>query len=265
MKKLLVATTALVTFAAAGVAGAADMHVKAPLKAPPPPILSWTGCYIGGNVGGKWARATDTWAASPAGFAGPAFISATGSNTMDGSGIIGGGTLGCNYQTSNVVFGLEGDFDWTSVTGSTDLTTANLGATQIYHSDFAESWLATVRGRLGVTFNSWLVYATGGLAIANISYTDAVFFAASRSTDFGAASSARTGWTVGGGLETMFSGGWSFKAEYLFVDILGPDFTQVNALFPLATIGTTHELKENIVRAGLNYRLNWGGPVTTRY
>jgi hypothetical protein len=60
---------------------------------PPPPVFSWTGFYIGGNLGGAWARGT----VSDSLFG----LSAS----SDRSGFIGGGQLGVNYQFSNIVLG----------------------------------------------------------------------------------------------------------------------------------------------------------------
>jgi hypothetical protein len=48
----------------------------------------------------------------------------------------------------------------------------------------------------------------------------------------------------------------------LYVDVRGADYTQVNSVFPNSTIGTTHELRENVVRVGVNYKFNWGGALT---
>src|SRR5947209_581470 len=79
---------------------AADMPVKAPLKAPPPVVLSWTGCYLGGNFGGGWAdkHYTDPLALPPA--------FDLGSHTAEG--MVGGGQVGCDYQTGPWVFGAQG-------------------------------------------------------------------------------------------------------------------------------------------------------------
>ena len=89
-------------------AGAADMRVKAPLAPPPPPPFSWNGFYIGGEIGGAWANGTVT-------------DSLFGlSVSTSHNGWLGGGVVGYNYQTSNIVFGVEGDFDWTSMNATGD-------------------------------------------------------------------------------------------------------------------------------------------------
>ena len=105
MKKLLLVSTAL-TVLLGGSALAADLRRPAPAYTPPPPpppVFSWTGFYIGGNLGGAWAR-------------GSVNDSLFGlSADLNRSGFIGGGQLGVNYQFSNIVLGAEWDFDWTSL------------------------------------------------------------------------------------------------------------------------------------------------------
>jgi outer membrane immunogenic protein len=260
MKKLLLASVTLIVVSAPVLA--ADMPVK--YKAPPPvAIFSWTGCYIGVNAGGKWGRFDDNWAAS-SNFSGPEFISASGTHTSDGSGFIGGGQIGCNYQTGVLVWGIEGDFNGTSFKGSRDLATANLGFAQIYHSDYSERWLSTVRGRIGFAADRWMAYVTGGLAVASIESNDSVFFASSGSTFSGSSSEVTTGYAVGGGIEGAIWDSWSVKAEYLYVNIKSPDVNLTSPAFPAFVISTTHRVKENIFRVGLNYRFGYT-PVVAKY
>jgi outer membrane immunogenic protein len=109
MKKLLVASAAFAVLFT-GSAWAAD--VVPPLtpygvwRAAPRPVLvpffTWTGCYVGGNVGGLWDK--NDWNDS--------VLGDFGSNTA--SGAVGGLQGGCNYQVGGWVFGLQGDYDWTN-------------------------------------------------------------------------------------------------------------------------------------------------------
>ena len=117
--------------------------------------------------------------------------------------------------------------------------------------------------RAGWAVNQWLLYVTGGVAFADLAYSDRVFFAASGATVAGSASDTRAGWTVGVGLEWMFAPQWSVKGEYLYVDIQGPGYTQTTPALALSTINTSHGLRENIVRVGINYHFN--GPVVAKY
>jgi outer membrane immunogenic protein len=59
MLKVSRAITSLLTLLLTSLtAGAADMRLKAPPAAPPPPPFSWSGFYIGGDLGGVWANGT---------------------------------------------------------------------------------------------------------------------------------------------------------------------------------------------------------------
>ena len=81
------------------------------------PLYNWTGCYLGGNVGGGWTR-VDTMRV----LQDPAIPAAANYGREDDSGFIGGGQAGCDFQTGNVVFGVQGTFDFGSIKGSHALT-----------------------------------------------------------------------------------------------------------------------------------------------
>ena len=102
MKKLFLATTALVVLAATS-AGAADMYARPAYTPPPPPlpVYSWTGLYFGGNVGYSWGQAKSDRTGSLVGLG----VNVTESQEIDG--VIGGVQTGYNYQFGTWVFGLE--------------------------------------------------------------------------------------------------------------------------------------------------------------
>lgn len=178
------------------------------------PIFSWTGFYVGANVGYGFGKSD--WA-FPAASTSP-------------KGILAGGQLGYNYQIGSFVFGLEGDYDYSGMKGDT----ACLGGT----CSTKNSWLATGRGRIGYAFDRFLPYITGGVAFGNIK---------AEHTILGNASSNRTGYALGGGLEYAFLGAWSLRAEYLYVDLGSFDPGP-------APIVNSVNFKANVVRAGINYR-----------
>src|ERR1700733_4180217 len=177
MKNFYVAV-ALATFAVAP-AFAADM----PVKAPPKPVAtgySWAGWYIGLNAGGIWGSSTD--AVDPSG----CFVAAVApcgapptnnplrsdTGSLNRAGFIGGAQAGVNWQTDKWVYGLETDFQGTSL-NSTDAVNRPVAAPLV--GNFIHSvnekldWLGTFRGRLGVTVSpTWLLYATGGLAYGHV-------------------------------------------------------------------------------------------------
>ncbi len=220
MRRVLVAS-GLALSAWAGAASAADLPRR---PAPPPaykaPIYTaynWTGFYLGINGGGGFGHsAWDT----------------TGG--FDLSGGLVGGTAGFNWQTGQWVFGLEGDADWSNIKGSTRVA-CPLGC------QTANSWLATVRGRVGYAFDRFLPYITGGLAVGDIRAT---------TPGFAGNTNTNAGWTVGGGLEFAIVGNWTAKAEYLYVD-LGKNNCGLNCG---AAVNDNVSFTSHIVRGGLNYR-----------
>jgi outer membrane immunogenic protein len=252
MRKTLV-LVATVAFMATPVF-AAELPVKAP-PPPPPPTCVWCGWYIGANVGGSWGSARSSFDAP--GF--PDFFS----DSTHPDGVIGGGQLGYNWQTGNVVFGIETDIQGSGQRGSDTLLAipTALGAITLTQDD-KQTWFGTTRGRLGFAPSdaNWLLYGTGGVAYGDVNS------AFTLTTPLGTASvsnsSTRIGWTAGAGLEYMFMPSWSFKVEYLYVDF-------GNADFGLPFTITQHvRFDDNVARIGIDYHFGGGssgGPLETRY
>jgi outer membrane immunogenic protein len=247
MKKLLLGTVAGVALLAGGSANAADLPVKA-YKAPPivapPPVLSWTGCYIGGNVGeGKGFERFHDNTSFNTGFGHTTFFGGTaafvGSRsdiTNSFSGIVGGGQIGCNYQFySSWVVGIEGMWDGTNMRGSNvvegPLVPFDLGNGTFVPLDTHAlvntkvDWLASITGRIGYTWNQMMVYGKGGVAWARFKHdveTDTVlapFDDGFLRVPFGLGpqfeqTDTRTGWTAGFGLEWHFAPNVTAFVEY---------------------------------------------------
>lgn len=219
-RKILAAFAGLLALAMASPSSAADMPRKAPAYYVAP--FSWSGFYVGINGGYGWGTAD--WS------------SAVTTGSPKPKGALAGGTIGYNLQTGVWVWGLEADLDYSWMKGSATGT----GACAAPGCETRNTYLATGRGRLGYAFDRWLPYITGGAAYGGIKMMPANGLSETKS---------RFGWTVGAGLEYAMLGAWSVKAEYLYVD-LG------TATCSAATCGidTDVKFKENIVRAGLNYR-----------
>src|SRR5919201_4921536 len=153
-KKLMRAGIALVAFGLAGHVNAADLGIRQPYRAPPvvPPIIplyNWTGCHIGGHVGGGWGEKIVSAPALAPG------ISVAG----DTNGFLGGGQLGCDYQfASNLVIGLEGDGSAADITGEINATVLGISGTAHARTD----WIASATARLGFAWDRWLIYVKGG-------------------------------------------------------------------------------------------------------
>jgi outer membrane immunogenic protein len=148
--------SAALSFGLAQIASAADLRVKAPPRAPVVAAPTWTGCYIGANVGGGFAR---TSIDDPDGFF------AAESHFGGGFAVLGG-QLGCNYQWRAVVVGIEGDYDWANFKKD-DLLRAFDAPSPVNVEIKA---IASVRGRLGLAFDNALIYVTAGPAWGKTSF-----------------------------------------------------------------------------------------------
>src|SRR5262245_23920247 len=227
-----------------GTALAADFRPPPP-PAPIAPLPTWTGFYLGLNAGGGVANSEVDFSITGL----PPF--ATIDNSLTGA--IAGAQAGYNWQTGSFVLGAEADFQWSGLKGS--LTTPcppgfcgppPLAAT--YAQELP--WFGTARGRVGYATPTWLIYATGGFAYAQLE-TDAAATAGGLTAAF-SSKETRTGWTAGAGIEVAFAPQWSAKLEYLHLDFGDRSFNWV--LPPLPPITDTASVSMNVVRGGVNYR-----------
>jgi outer membrane immunogenic protein len=260
-KQSLFAATAALAFAGSS-ALAADLPTKAPVYKAPLGYFSWSGCYIGGNVGAALARGRFTTTFD----SGTHLGSPTNLNRVDAAGtgsdrdtsIIGGGQVGCNVQTGAFVVGAEGDFSALStrpsITGTGVLTTSDpFSITNSVKND----WLATVRGRAGFAVDRSLFYVTGGAAFSRLHYAQVYTDTLAGPTTGGFnVSHGQTGWTIGGGWEYAFTNSWSIKAEYLHVRFSNLSATGLITAAGSGNTNVTHgTVREDIdiARLGLNY------------
>jgi outer membrane immunogenic protein len=289
--------TAIALIAAGLGIGIGQAATAADLPAAPAPVYrapvvarayDWSGIYIGINGGGAWSRSnlSTSTVFDPAGYfveASVSAVNAAGAQTIDATSFLGGAQVGYNVQSGRFVAGLEFDFDYFRLRGSSTTTgvypcCAPAGFT--ISSSVRADWLATLRGRAGVAAANWLFYATGGLAVANVkgnfAFTDncgdvVVCNGPGGPNAFEAASvsKVRFGYAVGGGAEAGLWGSWSLKAEYLYVafrseSVTGRITTPAIAPFAINNPFThTADLKAHVARLGLNYR--FGGPMVASY
>jgi outer membrane immunogenic protein len=232
MKKLV---TAIAIVASIGTpAFAADMAVKAPPPLPPAPVINWTGFYVGGNVGGVVENASGTSDFLDVASGVPATeVSNPQSDSFSKGAFLGGGQIGYNWQfTPSWVVGVEGDWDWTdpkySFCRQTDVSSVACSDNGFgFETVGGETeWLATLRGRLGVTWGNWLFYGTGGAAWGdvktNLSLDCLVGGCGSSKVPLFASSSTSTtkgGWVAGLGAEWLVAPNWTFRAEWLHIDL----------------------------------------------
>ncbi len=254
--KLAFLLTVALSLGAAQVASAADMPVKAPAyKAPvAAPVYDWTGLYIGGHAG--YGLAIDKHTAVTAN---PDFPAGFAFNTANIEGAIWGGQIGFNYQISRWVFGIEGEYSRTNITGDTTTFSPVVAGVRTVTNSKVD-WIATVTGRVGYTWNNWLGYVKGGAAwIQATGGSDLSDATGTIITGHPVGTQRRDGWTVGAGLEYGFLNNWSAKIEYDYLDFGTAAQTKTDKVFGLVET-RNHNDTAHLVKLGLNYRFNFGSP-----
>jgi outer membrane immunogenic protein len=245
MRKIPSFVAAGLALALAQAASAADLPRKAPPAPPPPPPLTWTGCYIGVNVGAAWGRfELDTLGG--------------GEFHRTNVGFAGGGQIGCDYQFagSGLVLGFRNMFDGT--TNHRDATVSFVtptGAIGTATADLHNRWFDALTGRIGYSWASpWLVYFQGGAVWSRVeaditATVPAGVFAASFSD-------TKTGWTIGLGGEYRWTPNWSVFLEGNYYDFGNHDHFVVTPVALGCAAGCTFSThtKAATVLAGVNYR-----------
>ena len=281
MKNKIALAAAAASILFTGAASAADLAARPYTKAPPmvAPVWSWTGCYIGGNVGydrGDVRSSSVPNAAYIAGAAGGAAEAATqvatSPVTNHPDGVTVGGGVGCNYQTGMFVIGGEADINYSDLRFGQirgPFPPAPGAVPYTWEEQFRSQWFVTARARAGLVIAERnLLYVTGGAAFAEFNGIKALDFPGFVGFRYqGNFDDTRVGWVVGAGWEYAFSNNWSAKVEYLHMDFGNLSaFSQRNIAAPPAAGWThTYNLREDVVRVGLNYRFGGMGPVVAKY
>ena len=212
MKSLFTAgVSTLALIAGLASAQAADIQQRQAITKAPvmvAPVFTWTGPYVGINGGYGWGDG----------------------GRFDVDGGLLGVTAGYNWQVNQFVWGIEGDINWSDISGS-----GRCGGGTACSVD--NNWLGTLRGRLGWAAGQFMPYVTGGLAFGDIE---------ARRTGFGRNESTEVGYALGAGVEAALWGPVSAKIEYLFVDLGRGDMPGPG--------NARADFQTSIVRAGLNYR-----------
>jgi len=255
------ALTLVTTILVGGSAAAADMTKPGmPTKAPVAPAYQWTGCYVGLNGGGGAIGTNFQTTVNPGtylGTADAAEVSNDGTGSHDNSNFIGGGQIGCNWQSGTVVAGLEGDFDYfpgnSSFANNTD-TLPTLGIPFVIGQQLTTNYLATVRPRIGIAADRNFAYVTGGVAFTKASYTES-YADSNGAIGIATASSFLTGWTAGAGWEYALTDHWVVRVEYLFAAF--PSTSAVGSIALGDAINSLHGsggLVMQVARAAVNFK-----------
>ena len=243
---------------------AADLPHRAP--APAPAFTSaptWAGSYLGVDVGGGWTKNSGSWIGNAA----PAVIgSLIGTAPQNASGIVGGLYGGHNWQSNNIVFGIEADIEASSLSKTSNVTSldvalAPLGPIAAVSERSRLPWQGSLRGRIGYSFGSALLYATGGLAVASVE---------TRVTNTGRPSpdsfrKTVSGWTLGAGVEYAIDTKWSARAEYRYSDFARFNNSLNASVFIPNSVIVNQHVTESVVRVGLTYKFGGPSAVVAKY
>ena len=235
---------------ASSVAFAADLPaaVPPPVYKAPPVVYSWSGLYVGGNIGAAWN-----------GLSGSSFSDTLGSTFTAPTNVqfMGGAQVGANYQFgSGVVIGAEVMFDGLPKTQNAQITATAPDNTAAFIDTINDRWLTTATGRVGYAWDRVLFYGKGGGAwVAGAGSTGMtvggapVALTGSGNTDFG--------WTAGFGLEWAFLDNWSLSAEY---DYIGLNNQTLTAPAGIPTFGgdviTYSDRNISMMTVAVNYKFN---------
>jgi outer membrane immunogenic protein len=260
-RKFLLASAGAVALTGSA-AFAADLPSRAPppVYLPPPPIFTWTGIYIGGQIGYAWGTGSNNFNEFDP-FTGTAFATSAGGTP---NGVIGGAHVGYQYQFNQLVLGLEGTVDGTSLRNNAVASLPFFGGRFNVNASTNADVQGSIRGRLGVAWDRALIYATGGVAFGGFNTNFSVNGNAADGTPFFASNSfsnTRVGWTVGGGIDYAVTNNWSIFAEYRYTN-----FGSIrNDLFPgLANfdgflggrLNGGREIRQNQVQVGFSYKFD---------
>jgi outer membrane immunogenic protein len=240
LRLLRAATLASATLTISGIAHAADLG-----RPPPPvqpvyvaPVFTWTGFYIGGNLGVAFTKGdvTDSFG--------------DGFRFAQNAVFAGGGQIGANYQWNWLVVGVEAAFDWlaNNQNSSGTVFVPGVGSIQLSAND---RWITTLAARVGVANNNWLYYAKGGggwVGVNNPTLTNVTTGGSISVSN----SNSNSGWLVGAGIEWAFAPNWTAKVEYDFLGLNDSTFT-----VPGGDVITTTNRDVQTVTVGINYLFNW--------
>ena len=235
-------------------AHSADIAVKSPPPLPVP-IFTWTGFYIGGNIGGAWAN--NVWTDN---------LFLTNFNNGNNGVFIGGFQAGFNYQIGSFVIGFETDVDWAgNNSGRGTITPAgNILVSRNDHS------ITTAAARFGYAIDHWMLYGkVGGGWVADTDFTvtnlrTGVSLTCGQFTI--TCSESVGGWLVGAGFEYAVTNNWTVKLEYDYLGLGNRTFV-IPAAAPILAGDTFTSNNRNVqmIKVGFNYLVNWGAPVAARY
>ncbi len=259
MKKILFLQVAALAGSLVTSAIAADLPMKAEM--PVVPAFSWTGCYLGGHIGaGRGTKdMTDPVLLVQDTLAGAGTTTGVTTVTTTPTGAVIGGQIGCDYQfAGNAVIGIEGTASGTTMKGSSlvGLPAGLAGDTALVQAN--NDFLVSVTGRIGYAFDTVLVYARGGVAVAGDKYdVSGGTFNGGGPFHFQGVDN-RYGWIAGGGVDWAFTRHWSMNVEY---DYYGFGSGNILMTDQFSALSNTVNVRQSVqvVKVGFNFHIGASG------
>jgi opacity protein-like surface antigen/outer membrane receptor protein involved in Fe transport len=237
-------------------------------KAPIAAAWSWSGYYLGLNVGYSTGKATTDALFSDVTLGGPLFATSASSKL---NGLVGGAQTGYNWQFGALLAGVEADMQLTGERTYPSFvcpgTICNPAGPVLVAFDQNQQmeWFATLRGRLGVAVTpEAFLYATGGIAVGGFLTSGAVYPPNAPIGSQFSTVQKKPGVAVGAGIEGHIFGPWSGKIEYLHLDFTHLSTVYNNQVDLTMTAAFNSHLTDNVVRVGLNYKFDCNVPAVLK-
>ncbi len=205
---------------------------------PLPPAFTWTGFYVGAQAG--WAQ-TRTELTPGGAIAGRIAVASLPS--LEKNGVAAGLLVGYNYQIGQLVLG--GEIDGSALITGKQRYTALTGDFITAHTN----WVGSARLRVGYAFDRFMIYATGGLALAAPKST-----VTGTGYSYGAGDGTRFGWTLGAGAEYAITNNWIAGLEYRYSQFEENTYTYPVGVGGLGIVGFKQQLSTNQVVGRLLYK-----------
>jgi outer membrane immunogenic protein len=257
MKTLLFVAAGALALGISSSAGAADL-ARPYTKAPPlsAPIYNWSGFYVGINGGGGSAHTCYDYVV-PAALV-PVFGNTLPQGCHDATGGTVGGQVGYRWQSTNWVFGVEGQGNWADFSGSnaTPIGANPLGggANRTRIDAFG-----LLTGQIGYAWSNVLLYVKGGAAVVSDKYD---FLGTPGGAVVASANDSRWGGTVGAGLEVGFAANWSVGVEYNHIFLSDHNY---NMTTPAGVLFATERVRQDVDMGLVRVNYRFGGPIVAKY
>lgn len=210
---------------------AADVIYEEPMAPAPAPVVvfepafTWTGFYVGGQAGVAFNTDSGSFSSDDSSFVG-------GSDDDEDAGFIGGVHVGYDHQIDNFIIGAVADINYIDAESNTSYTLDGFDGSAEFGVNSDINFVGTLRAKAGFAADRFAIYATGGLAYADLDeeHNGGSTFTSVGGTLYNVSvdqDSDDIGYAVGGGVDYLVTQNFSIGVEYLYTD-LGESDASVN-------------------------------------